>query len=1006
LLPPVADFVIQRATLIKPFAGGVLEDDNITCEVGNDRPETGVSAPNVNLTQNDDTTANTTLHSVNLEQTSGSRIKLFRLGELPDGLVDRILCSRDSTSKKAMESGVTSRTVRWDPTNEVYIFNGRVGSPIHIANSTNVQLLYDTRFNSVSDSRGFQKPASQVQDVPVEEWDFKPGQTPTIDRFLEGMYETELIDPNTKPEEPEDAIKFLAHSTLPQLPQGRPRVPRVTHTESSGDDSDDSDSGTEDGSKASSDTTNKHDSAHLQSHKPYTTNAHRIFGLPSTSTQEYISNGSATIRGGGEKTPTGSKAFPSANTPLQMSTDLQSGKERSQASSFDSLRKDERSKSTNPTLSSNEDNKSSTHVDNFPTWDRKYAAVDKVGLTGVATNQATWIHENPSPKKKANKSGIALRPASTQSQATTPLLSAISDAAKSVLARPSSNSRLSSGTSSSSYSLASPGLPPQDSARWSPQKWSNKVILPKAGDLKLMDDTAGMATKPSKKPPPGLQEYEKRCVQSSTAPRQVTSTPASTMQSISGTADANLLVDVSENENELEQFNSVISDLRIQGASRLNKPTPPRGTSTHQSFRPSYSQHTNSNPNGLQERESGLKGNGIIERLHATPDDSKLKRYAMNQKAKKRNGRKPSQKPDVTKAVLPKPDPISAVQINKSMKEPPSDIIAQASKKLQALSKSPRPSSPDEPHQPKKTSPPPPMNAIQQLLSRTISGDALAGATVHVRFGMILLQQQQVKQPLQKGAITKEMLQAKLQSSDSSVDANFFPRLTTSISDALFLLDLAPGSPGSAMTQYEIVVKNAEGSLRIIMIDNTDKNSFHVDYPSEPGGVSYIHYPIRIWDAKASVETAKVDNSLDSIAKEFISSMQTTGEAPSFMAMIPSGSFGIEKVYAKRIFSKVLPNGVELIVTEVQDLALESVNDPRYNFKAIVLPGEEMADTQRLWWECELRADAVDGELAVMLQNLTDRIVSEMDGVGYVNKGPWEKTSVEEAQGATEQWFW
>jgi hypothetical protein len=270
---------------------------------------------------------------------------------------------------------------------------------------------------------------------------------------------------------------------------------------------------------------------------------------------------------------------------------------------------------------------------------------------------------------------------------------------------------------------------------------------------------------------------------------------------------------------------------------------------------------------------------------------------------------------------------------------------------------------------------------------------------------MILLQQQQVKQPLQKGAITKETLQAKLQSSESSVDANFFPRLTTSTSDALFLLDLVPGSPVSATTQYEIVVKNAEGSLRVIKIDNTDKNSFYVGYPSEPRGVSYIHYPIRIWDAKASVEMAKVDNSLDSIAKEFISSMQTTGEAPSFMAMIPSGSFGIEKVYAKRIFSKVLPNGVELIVTEVQDLALESVNDPRYNFKAIVLPGEEMADTQRLWWECELRADAVDDEMAVMLQNLTDRIVSEMDGVGYVNKGPWEKTSVE-AQGVTEQWFW
>ena len=40
------------------------------------------------------------------------------------------------------------------------------------------------------------------------------------------------------------------------------------------------------------------------------------------------------------------------------------------------------------------------------------------------------------------------------------------------------------------------------------------------------------------------------------------------------------------------------------------------------------------------------------------------------------------------------------------------------------------------------------------------------------------------------------------------------------------------------------------------------------------------------------------------------------------------------------------------------------------------------------------------------LQSLTDHIVSEMDGVGYGNKGPWEKASVDEAPKPAEIPFW
>lgn len=160
--------------------------------------------------------------------------------------------------------------------------------------------------------------------------------------------------------------------------------------------------------------------------------------------------------------------------------------------------------------------------------------------------------------------------------------------------------------------------------------------------------------------------------------------------------------------------------------------------------------------------------------------------------------------------------------------------------------------------------------------------------------------------------------------------------------------------------------------------------------------------PICVQDAKVTIERPDNDNSLAKPVTQFLATMQTLGSAPSFMAMAPSSSFAIEKVFAKRIFYKAIANGVELKVTEVQDLTLESLSYPHFNFKAIALSSEQMISDQRLWWECELRSGMVDDQSAAMLQCMTDTMVGEMDGVGFSNEGPWEKKTVEQPEPSME----
>ena len=115
------------------------------------------------------------------------------------------------------------------------------------------------------------------------------------------------------------------------------------------------------------------------------------------------------------------------------------------------------------------------------------------------------------------------------------------------------------------------------------------------------------------------------------------------------------------------------------------------------------------------------------------------------------------------------------------------------------------------------------------------------------------------------------------------------------------------------------------------------------------------------------------------------------------LASVPSHSFSIEKVHAKRVFSKSI-SGIDLRLTQVQELAISSVDKDEINFKASAYLPDTMIENHAMWWECSLHADLVDVESAVQLHSLADNIVSKIDDVGYENNGPFQKEEIQQPE--------
>lgn len=127
-------------------------------------------------------------------------------------------------------------------------------------------------------------------------------------------------------------------------------------------------------------------------------------------------------------------------------------------------------------------------------------------------------------------------------------------------------------------------------------------------------------------------------------------------------------------------------------------------------------------------------------------------------------------------------------------------------------------------------------------------------------------------------------------------------------------------------------------------------------------------------------------HSLEAI-EQFVSSMATVEDLPSFCAYVAGGQFEVQAVYALRTFEAVR-DGITSRVTEKQVLHEGKYRgDGRHNYSYTASSSEAMMFDQRMWWEVMLETEDL-AKREEMLRIATF-MVENMDGVGMDNVGAW-----------------
>ncbi|KAF2481412.1 hypothetical protein BDY17DRAFT_301302 [Neohortaea acidophila] len=559
-----------------------------------------------------------------------------------------------------------------------------------------------------------------------------------------------------------------------------------------------------------------------------------------------------------------------------------------------------------------------------------------------ATNLAQWSTDTQlSPRRRLNRRGIVRRDA------------------------PSVNGQNRYGPSSASTDVQS--APQADISAW------QNVIHRDVRTGTLIDDTAPTTTS-SIKPPPGYDQPPRMALTASQSPQ-----PCS--------------MNIKPDEEE------PLIDLYNSGPENSRPFTKPSGLHN----RPSRTDN---------QRQPGPKDyddDSIIERLQDDELASNFKKYTMRQqKGKGNKHRNASARAKGSAAQphadLPKPDPLPAPK--RGAKKLEGETIASSSTGIPA-GPSDLPVVEADSRMTKKEaniadsslSTTPVGMLMQELLLVPNTGDT----QIIVQFGTLLVKDR-TDEPILTGVNTANAVEEKLQDG-IGITTNFLPRMTTSDDDARFMLNLFGAGEARATVTYEIEIKNAEGAQRTITFDQTDLQNFLVSHTNNPLGIAYIHHPLRVWDAKVSIERPEVDVELMQTVRGFVASIQTNGIAPSFQALVPAGSFSVENVYAKRHFRKSIAKGIEVDVTEVQQLDVASTTMSPFNLQASVQPRATMIEGQRLWWEAGMYAQTADISTADRIHSCAATCISQIDGVGLNNSGPFRWAEIEEPV-AEEKPFW
>ncbi|KAI7474867.1 hypothetical protein KC357_g5103 [Hortaea werneckii] len=884
-------------------------------------------------------------HVIETEGADSMPLKLFGIYELPEGLLERTLCSvADKEMTKAIRCGVTARAVRSEGKHDHFVFNGRLGSPVGSNQTLGLESLIPFPILE----------GHSTLDVPIERDDIlvsETGDGPVMDKWFAGMAQTKPDAPEQDPEVPKDARKLFApgHQSL----SGKTRMPKAdpdAHSDTEGSDSDDEADTPRATSKdfayvmamtkARSSRSEDLDTTTETSEEDKNAKESMLFSQTRDQSMKgvtYPRHSFAALLGREEEPGPSSYTQAAESGHSQARVDLATRLEGLESNS---------NPQTKP-QGTNGDQELAAY-NQLQSYGPQFAAVDSIGLTANATNQATWDNQHYERGRKAKKSKIRL------AEARMPLAVQPTSGSASIslstgpdLPRPqASQTARGSGNTSVLASETS------DAVSWTNQ-WSHNVVQPTDPQGRLIDDTASYATSPVKVPP-GLQPSSTTAIAAHSQTSTEVDSESSTTQ-VCGTS-AVQMIDV---EN-------LFAAVRPSFEGQQQAPSMPQ----------------------VHRNDNNSDGDDIIvERLRPQREDVRdvQKKNTMSQKAKKKG------KAGKLKVELPLPDPFpkpkSSVRSAQQISVPAQKIIIGANAAINDKVKTL-----DE----RKSS----STNAERLDTFLRKAHALVEQSeLRVRLGLIL--NMSGNRSMRDRITTAASLAGDLNSDCPNSKVVFNGRLTTEIDDISHLLNLLD-SPSSTRVLYEFHARDSSGKVHSIEVEFSKDGSMKAQSFSEVKAEIYMHFPIRVWDAMASLQEMPTDTDF---FDAFLASLSTLNEPPSFTALVPSNQFSIEKVFAKREFARPLSKNSSgrLIITEVQDLFVTSLNAPSANLQAMCLSSQEMTARQRLWWEAHFEGLSDGAEIF----DAVNGIITHMDGVGFNSRGPWTATPQEQDEEVSkEPNFW
>ncbi|KAI7484984.1 hypothetical protein KC351_g4171 [Hortaea werneckii] len=926
---------------IQPLGGDVddLEEEVIQREAASNTQDETTDRPSFQA-----------FHLIETEGAASMPLKLFGLYELPEGLLERTLCSAaDKEMTKAIRCGVTARAVRSEGKYDNLVFNGRLGSPVGPNQTLELESLVPFPILE----------GHSALDVTIERNDTLMPETsdgPVMDKWFAGMAQTEPDEPEQYPEVPKDARKLFAPGHQPL--SGKTRIPKADpnlRSDTEGSDSDDeavTPSATlKDfaclmaGTKARSPKSEDLDTATETSEEDENAKDSMLFSQTQDHSMKGVTHPRQSFAAllGREKVPGPSSSLKAAERGnAQAQSDLATRLGGLQSSS-NALKKPPGTAGDEEFATYNE----------LQSYGPQFAAVDNIGLTANAANQATWENQHYERGKKAKRSKISLaeRRTSRAAQPTSGSAPMSLSTGPNVPHPQASQIAGAPGHISHLASETTHGNNP-DAALRATQLCHN-VVKPTDTHETLIDDTASYARGPVKVPP-GFQPFSTTHTDThGQTTTEVGSEPSTTH--LGGTS-AGRMVDV---EN-------VIPLVR-----------PSVGTQ----------QQLSSEPHMRYDDDSDEGDGTIVERLRPQQEDIRhfQKKHTMGQKAKKEG------KAVKNKVELPLPDPVPLPKPRlQSAKQNPSwipKIDVRANPEVHARAKT---------SEDIGTS----LTNAERLDSFLQEDHVLTQSSeLRVRLGLIL--NLNGTKAMRDRIITAAALADDFNSSCNTGRAVFNGRLTTNKEDVSHLLNLFD-SPLSAKVLYEFHARDSSGQVHEVEVEVSQDGSMKAQSLREVTTEIDMHFPIRVWDAVVSLQEVPTDTDF---FDAFLASLSTLNEPPSFTAFVPLNQFSIERVFAKRKFTRPLSevsNG-RLVLTEIRDLFVSSLNAPNANLQATCLSPEAMTARQRLWWEAHFESLSDGAEIC----DAVNGVITLMDGVGFNSRGPWTAAPQEQDEEVNkEPSFW